>query len=113
MKTNQKILNMQDTVQHSYDNKGITLIALVITIVILIILATISMNLIFGDDGLISKAKLSKNISVNSTAVDKADQANLIEAVNAILNNQKTDVAQEPYIDNALVVPPQLATGMM
>ncbi len=36
---------------------GITLIALVVTIVILIILATISINAIIGDNGLITNAK--------------------------------------------------------
>ena len=38
-------------------NKGITLIALVITIVILIILAGISISSIFGSDGILVKAK--------------------------------------------------------
>ena len=38
-------------------NKGITLIALVITIIILIILAGITINAVFGESGLISKAK--------------------------------------------------------
>ncbi len=37
--------------------KGITLIALIITIVILIILATITINLAFGDNGLIKRAQ--------------------------------------------------------
>lgn len=37
-------------------NKGITLIALVVTIIILLILAGISINLILGDNGIIGKA---------------------------------------------------------
>ena len=37
--------------------KGITLIALVITIVILIILASIAINGIIGENGLISRAQ--------------------------------------------------------
>lgn len=40
-------------------SKGITLIALVITIIILLILAGISMNLLLGNEGLIEKAKWS------------------------------------------------------
>ena len=39
------------------DNKGITLVALVITIIVLIILAGVSINLILGDNGIITKAK--------------------------------------------------------
>jgi len=39
------------------ESKGITLIALVVTIIVLIILAGISINLILGDNGIITKAK--------------------------------------------------------
>ena len=41
-------------------NKGITLIALVITIIILIILASISISAVFGQNGLITKAQEAK-----------------------------------------------------
>lgn len=41
-------------------NKGITLIALVVTIIILIILAGVSINLILGNNGIVQKAKLGK-----------------------------------------------------
>ena len=37
--------------------KGITLVALVITIIVLIILAGVSINLILGDNGIITKAQ--------------------------------------------------------
>ena len=40
--------------------KGITLIALVVTIVVLIILATVSILTVFGDNGIISRAEESK-----------------------------------------------------
>ena len=38
-------------------NKGITLVALVVTIVVLLILAAISINLVLGQNGLITYAK--------------------------------------------------------
>ena len=41
-------------------NKGITLIALVITIIILIILAAIAINAVFGENGLILRAQEAK-----------------------------------------------------
>lgn len=41
-------------------SEGITLIALVITIVILIILAGVSISLVLGDNGIVSKAKAAK-----------------------------------------------------
>ena len=40
--------------------KGITLIALVITIVVLLILAGISINMVLGDNGIVSKANKAK-----------------------------------------------------
>ena len=43
--------------------RGITLIALVVTIIVLIILAGISINLIFGTNGIINKAKSSKTLT--------------------------------------------------
>ena len=42
------------------NNKGITLVALVVTIIVLIILAGISINLILGDNGIITIAKRAK-----------------------------------------------------
>ena len=45
------------------NNKGITLISLVITIIILIILAGISINIILLDEGIIGKSKITKEDS--------------------------------------------------
>ena len=42
------------------NKRGITLIALVITIIVLIILAGISINLILGQNGIINKVKEAK-----------------------------------------------------
>ena len=41
-------------------NKGITLIALVVTIVVLLILVGISIGVLFGDNGIISMAQRAK-----------------------------------------------------
>ena len=51
-------LNMKKN--HS-KQKGITLIALVVTIVVLLILAGVSINALFGDSGIINKAKDAQN----------------------------------------------------
>ena len=42
------------------NNKGITLVALVVTIIVLIILAGVSINLILGDNGIITIARKAK-----------------------------------------------------
>ena len=44
--------------------KGITLIALVITIIVLLILAGVSINMISGDDGIVSRASAAKEKTI-------------------------------------------------
>ena len=46
--------------------KGITLIALVVTITVLIILATVSINTVLGDNGIIGRAQKAKDSYQNS-----------------------------------------------
>ena len=64
--------------------KGITLIALVITIVVLLILAGVSINLLLGDNGIITKAKEAKD-SYSKSAVK--------EKVGFLLNEYEIDKA--------------------
>ena len=49
-------------------SRGITLISLVVTIVVLIILAGISLNLLLREDGLIAKAREAKTTTEIATA---------------------------------------------
>lgn len=53
MKNNKNVLNIKN-------GEGITLIALVVTIIVLIILAGVSINLLFGQYGVVTKAKDAK-----------------------------------------------------
>lgn len=46
---------------------GITLVALVVTIVVLLILAGVSISLVLGQNGLINNAKDAKNATANAT----------------------------------------------
>ena len=46
--------------------KGITLIALVVTITVLIILATVSINTVLGDNGIIARAQKARDSYQNS-----------------------------------------------
>ena len=54
---------------------GITLIALVITIIILIILAGVSINLVVGDNGIITTAKRAKEEMTISEGKEKIELA--------------------------------------
>ena len=61
------------------ENKGITLIALVVTIVVLIILATVSINAVLGQNGIIGKAKQAKESYEKSV---KAEDTAMQELLN-------------------------------
>ena len=62
--------------------KGITLVALVVTIIVLIILAGVSIALLLGDNGLINKAKEGAANYAVSANEEQAQLANAIEWVN-------------------------------
>ena len=62
---------------HGYKEKGITLVALVITIIILIILATVTINFTFGEGGIIEQAELAKEMSESSTNTEALLMSNL------------------------------------
>ena len=54
------------------DKKGITLVALVVTIIILVILAGVSINLVIGNSGIIAKAQIAKKNAENAAWLEKA-----------------------------------------
>ena len=54
------------------DTKGITLVALVVTIIILIILAGVSINLVIGNSGIIKNAQIAKKNAENAAWLEKA-----------------------------------------
>ena len=51
--------------------KGITLVALVITIIILIILATVAINFAFGENGLVKMAERARDMQANSAVAEQ------------------------------------------
>lgn len=75
--------------------KGITLIALVITIIILIILAGVSVSVLFNQDGIITKAKQAQK----STEISKITEQLELEKENYLLENEEKTLTLEGYID--------------
>ena len=65
--------------------KGITLIALVITIVILIILATVSINVVLGEGGLIQRAQEGKSLTDQAQTDEQEEITGAEEYINGIL----------------------------
>ena len=59
------------------DKKGITLVALVVTIVALLILAGVSINLVLGNNGIIAKAKDAETKSAEASQNDLKEMSNL------------------------------------
>lgn len=68
--------------------RGITLIALVITVIILIILATVTLNVVLGEGGLIEKAQLAKDMTLNATAKEEEGLAKLEEEFANIMSEE-------------------------
>lgn len=54
------------------NNKGITLIALVVTIIVLLILAGVSIAMLTGDNGILSQARVAKTSSVKGNLDEAA-----------------------------------------
>ena len=67
--------NLQKALNRPRKEKGITLVALVITIVVIIILAMITINFLFGENGLITKAQEAKKMSSIEEVREKLEMA--------------------------------------
>ena len=68
------------------ENKGITLIALVVTIVVLIILATVSILAVFGDNGIIKKAERAKEVQENAGKRESDSLDNMVDYIDGYKN---------------------------
>ena len=109
-KIKRKTINTESSEDVTHTNilkkeKGITLIALVVTIVVLLILAGVSINLVIGNNGIITKSKEARIV----TRADNAeDEVELWKGNNYIAKNSngssesKNDMLQR-LIDKKLV----------
>lgn len=96
--------------KNSKQNKGITLIALVITIIVLLILAGISIATLTGENGILSKADTAKKQSEITDATEQAkldistyiaeqiEQGKSTELNDSIIQSILTD---KEYVDEA------------
>ncbi len=76
-------------------SKGITLVALVITIIVLIILAGISINLVLGENGLFNRAKKAAE-DYKQAAIDEQKMTNdLEEGIDKIANDNRPKTIEE------------------
>ena len=102
-------------------NKGITLIALVVTIVVLLILAGISISMLTGENGVITQARKSKEETRGGTVeeqrdlwrsnnkLDKQTGDNTTQTLNELLadlieKNELTEVERDKILDEGFVI---------
>lgn len=64
---------------------GITLIALVITIIIIIILSTVTINIAFGNSGLIMQTEIARDMELNSIVAEQEQLNKLLSEIENIL----------------------------
>ena len=67
-------------------NKGVTLISLVVTIIVLLILAGITIGTIFNDKGIIKKAQEAANATEEAAKNDQAAINGLLNEMDSIIN---------------------------
>ena len=88
-------------------NKGITLIALVITIIVLLILAGVSIAMLTGDNGIITQAQNAK---------EKTEEARIREEqqLDSLLNRITSEIpSEEGYNESKNVNSPKITQGMI
>ena len=70
------------------ERKGITLIALVVTIVVLLILAGVSINLVLGNNGIVAKAEKASVETEISQIAEKINFLNYEISIDSKINGQ-------------------------
>ena len=75
------------------EKRGITLIALVVTIIVILILAGVTIDAVFSENGIINKAKEAANAMNNAVANDQENLNALFNELNNVFNgNGSTDI---------------------
>ena len=70
------------------NERGITLVALVITIIVLIILATVAISFAFGNNGLVNRAEEAKDFYANDTKYTEDSITNVEKYLDEYLVSQ-------------------------
>ena len=91
------------------EKRGITLIDLAVTIIVILILAGVTIDAVFSENGIINKAKEAANSMNNAVANDQAELNDLLEELNEIMNSEWDNNIEIPDPE-----PPKLddTTGM-
>mgnify|MGYP005770381557 CR=1 FL=1 len=89
--------------------RGITLVTLVVTIIVLIILAGVSINMVVGDNGIITQAQRAAKETANATVASEEQINALIEELNKKLPEDKPDEpTEEEPVFTTVTNPPDI-----
>ena len=107
------------------NNKGVTLVALVITIIVLLILAGVSLAMLTGDSGILSNADDAKAKTIVSNAKNAIELAYMdikttvyaLEAANSSVQAVEMDpedmaAIAKNYVDENLILTTALTNGI-
>ena len=77
------------------DHRGITLIALIITVIVLLILAGVALNFVIGENGILRHAEFASNKYQNSAEKEENELAQLDSYISA--NRDTVTIDKEEY----------------
>ena len=86
MQEKEKTKNRNSIKYIEKSKKGITLVALVVTIVVLLILAGVTITALLGDDGIIKKAQNAADSTNSAVQNELSGMNNLTDKMNSVLN---------------------------
>ena len=85
-------------------SKGITLIALIVTIVVMIVVAGVSINMTVGENGIFNKAKFAKEKYTNEEYLEQEQLNEIYAYLNKDSklpeNTKDTEINNDEYIDD-------------
>jgi len=87
------------------DTKGITLISLVVTIIVLIILAAVSISLVLGENGLIQRTQKAAEEYQNAQKKEQEELEGIVGEMDEITNSQynETKGINQPKITEGMI----------
>lgn len=84
------------------NEKGLTLVALVVTIIVLIILAGISINLLMGDNGIITKAQDAARIAKEAQVKEEVSLAITTLKMSQLAGRAQNDIVTKQELNSHL-----------
>ena len=104
--------NLKNRKEKIEANKGITLIALVITIIVLLILAGVSIAMLTGENGILTQAQNAKNRTAEAEAQEREDLDKQNELISNAIGLPETSDTKPFLPQGATVTNNQLNTGV-